>query len=96
MRRSERERMARKAAYQLSRGGYWRPNGLSIEDYQEAVKDHPPMSEMLDYLSENHRDWEEDESDLFRPSEHGICEKCSTRALNLPAIAELNPPATAF
>lgn len=64
------------------------PKDFSLEEYMFAVGQHPPMPEMLEYLSEHHRDWE-DESDLFRPSEGGVCEKCSVRALNLNPMSEL-------
>ena len=64
------------------------PENLSLEAYLVAVKGHPAIPEMLDYLSEHHREWE-DESDLFRPSKDDVCEKCSVRALHLDPTAEL-------
>jgi hypothetical protein len=88
MRRNERERQARKTAYQMSQNGFWVPKDLSLEQYLAGVKSHPTIPEMLNYLSENHRDWE-DESDLYRPSKDGVCEKCTVRALNLDPTSEL-------
>jgi hypothetical protein len=62
---------------------------MSLSDYLDTVKCHGAIPEMLDYLSENHRDWgEEGEEFKFHQSD-GVCEKCSARTLNLPTTAEL-------
>jgi hypothetical protein len=85
----ERDRLNRKDTYRAAKMGYWVPAAMSLADYRNAVKAHPPIPEMLTYLSENHRDWG-DEGEEFRFNQsNGFCEKCSTRALNLPPITEL-------
>jgi len=68
--------------------GYWMPKDFSVEEYLDAVRVHPPMPEMLAYLSENHRVWTDQDFDYNR-SKDGTCEKCGTRALNLSPMAEL-------
>ena len=68
--------------------GYWMPKDFSVQEYLDAVRGHPVMPEMLAYLSENHRVWTDGDFDYHR-SEDGSCEKCDTRALNLPTMAEL-------
>lgn len=89
MRRNERERIERKNAYQaLRKVSCWMPRDFSSEGYLAAVKDHPPILEMLAYLSENHRAWTEADFD-FNESHNGGCEKCSARALKLDPKAEL-------
>ena len=89
MRRTERERIERRNAFQAARKvDYWTPTGFSQDGYLAAVKSHPPIPEMLDYLSTNHRLWT-DEDFSYNESKNGTCEKCSTRALNLGPMAEL-------
>jgi hypothetical protein len=89
MRRNERERIERRNAFQAARKlGYWTPTGFSLDGYLAAVQSHPPIPEMLEYLSTNHRVWTDQDSD-FNESKNGSCEKCSARALNLGPMAEL-------
>jgi hypothetical protein len=91
MRRNERERIARRNAYWGSTNvGYWRPTTISPEDYLATVKGHPPISQMLEYLSNNPRDWTEDGEEFeFASSKEGICEKCNVRAMNIHPSLEL-------
>jgi hypothetical protein len=90
MRRNERERIARRNAYQGSSVGYWKPRTLSVEDYLTAVKGHPPIPWMLDYLSNNPRDWTIEGEDFeFIESKDGVCEKCSVRGLDEDPSLEL-------
>ncbi len=93
MRRNERERLARRTLYQASRSvgekvGEWIPKAFSLEDYFAAIKSHGPIPELLEFLSQNHREWSDDDFEYHR-SDYGACEKCNTRALKLGPMAEL-------
>jgi len=90
MRRNERERIARRNAYQASSVGYWTQRTLSLEDYFSTVKRHPSVPDMLDYLSTHPRDWTiEGEAFAFVESKDNVCEKCSVRALDADSSLEL-------
>jgi len=80
--------LSKQTAIPSREAGYWMPKDLSVEEYFDAVRGHPPMPEMLAYLSENHRAWTDEDFDYNR-SEDGSCEKCGARALNLGPMAEL-------
>ena len=88
MRRSERERIARRNAYIASRQkqsvGFWSPpKGFSVAEYFKAVGSHPPIEQMLDYLSGELQ--EKKYADfIFNESKDGVCEKCKIRKMNLP------------
>jgi len=88
MRRNERERIARRNAYQGSQKvDSWMPRGFSLESYLSAIKSHEPMSELLDYLSKNHRTWTDTDFD-YNESKNGVCEKCSVRALKIGSFGD--------
>jgi hypothetical protein len=89
MRRNERERIERKKAFQASKGGFWMPKNITLPEYLNAVKGHPTMPEMLDYLENHPRNWAEAEEIEFANSKDGVCEKCSVRALNIDPTLEL-------
>lgn len=80
MRRNERERIARRQTYLASKRNYWTPPGLTLEEYIKLVNQHPPITEILEYLENHPRDWTiEGEEFEFATSTNDVCEKCSVR-----------------
>jgi hypothetical protein len=78
MRRGERERIARRQTLLASKSNYWTPKGMTLDEYLKAVNEHPPITEILDYL-ERHRAWEPGDEFDFAKSHNGVCEKCAVR-----------------
>lgn len=63
---------------------------MTLEDYFEAVKQHPPITEILEYLEKNPRDWKVDGEDFeFEESKDGVCEKCAAHKLERDLTTEL-------
>lgn len=94
MRRSERERLARRDALKGKSVGYWKPRTLSLADYLTQVRGHPPIPQMLDYLENHPRDWTIEGEDFeFTEAKDGVCEKCSVRALDVDPSLELKSTA---
>jgi hypothetical protein len=80
MRSNERERLARRQTYIASQNNYWTPTGMTLDAYFEAVSQHPPIAEILEYL-EQHRNLKSDGDFEFAEPKDGVCEKCATRKL---------------
>ena len=90
MRRNEQERQARRQTYLASTNNYWVPKDMTLEDYLRNVTDHPPITEILDYLETHPRDWAaEGEEFEFEESRDGVCEKCSVREVERDTTAEM-------
>jgi hypothetical protein len=90
MRRKEREREGRRQTYLASKQNYWTPNGMTIEEYLKAVKQHSPIAEILEYLENNPRDWQiEGEEFEFVESKDRVCEKCAVREFEQDSSTEL-------
>jgi len=63
---------------------------MTIEDYFEVVKQHEPITGILEYLEQNSRDWKvEGEEFQFVESKDGVCEKCAAHAIGEDSSTEL-------
>ncbi len=90
MRRNERERQARKRTHLAAKNNYWVPKDMTLDDYLDGVSQHPPITEILDYLEKNHPGWKaEGEEFEFAESTDGLCEKCAARKLEQDLSTEL-------